>query len=210
LVSAILSDEERQFENLSGRPTESFMGEERTPLHWAAVQNDIKAVSACLANGDDPDTADDGGWTPLISAASAGYAHVAGALIEAGANPKLATNENRTAFFYAVCRCHIQVIDLFIQNDVIDWKKDKTGSNALHRAICCPKCTPEILRILNGADAPFDVADGEGNLPIHLACYEKRRDLIDWMVENVGASLDEPANTDGKVPRALIPSQFDL
>lgn len=59
--------------------------------------------------------------------------------------------------------------------------------------------------MLKENDAPFDVSDPDGNLPIHIACYENRRDLVDWMVKNVGASLTEPKNNDGKVPRDLFP-----
>jgi ankyrin repeat protein len=181
------------------------MTDERSPLHWAAAQNDLKALTTCLANGDDPDEADDGGWTPLITAASAGYSHAAGALIEAGANPKLTTTQNRTAFFYAVARCHVQIVDLLIQNDAVDWKKDATGSNALLRAIVCAKCTPDFLDVLKRADAPFDIADSEGNLPIHLACSENKKDLIEWLIANAGASLDEPENAEGKIPRSFLP-----
>jgi 26S proteasome non-ATPase regulatory subunit 10 len=200
-----MRDENSEFIRSDG---DRRMKEERTALHWAATQNDLKVLSECLANGDDPDTADDGGWTPLISAASAGYAHCVGALLEAGANTKLTTSENRTAFFYAVSRCNVQVVDLMIQNEAIEWKKDKTGSTALHRAICCPKCTPEFLEMLTRADPPFDVADREGNLPIHVACSENRNELVLWLVANAGGSLDGPANSKGKAPRDLIPSQF--
>lgn len=184
--------------------------DERTPLHWAVMNNDLAAVNEHIANGDDVDTADEGGWTPLITAASAGYAHIADRLLQAGANPQLATREGRNAFFYAVSRCKVQVIDLFIQNDLASWKKDKTGSNPVHRAVCNSACTPELLQMLQNAEAPFDIADSEGNLPIHLACYENRRDLADWLVEHTGSKLDEPKNADGKTPRQLLPSaQFN-
>lgn len=180
--------------------------DERTPLHWAVVNNDLMAVQEHLRNGEDPDQADDAGWTPLMSAASAGYAHIADALIQADANAKLRTAQGRTAFFYAVSKCHVQVIDLFIQNDLADWKKDRTGSNPVHRAISNKACTPEILQMLLQADAPFNVADGEGNTPIHLACYENRKDLVKWLEENTGASTKKPKNDDGKIPMELLPS----
>jgi ankyrin repeat protein len=182
--------------------------EERSPLHWAAMEGDLVRVNECLENGDDTNTADDGGWTPLITAASIGHAHVAAALIEAGCDTKKRTLEGRTAFFYAVSRGHAPVIDLLIQNEAQDWETDSTGSNALHRAICSTKTTTEILSMLKGAGAPFGVADGEGNLPIHLACYEGRRDVIAWLVQNVGASLTEPVNLEGKTPQELLPMDF--
>jgi ankyrin repeat protein len=62
--------------------------------------------------------------------------------------------------------------------------------------------------MLRRADAPFDAADSEGNLPIHLACAENRRDLIRWLVENTGASVTDPENGDGKTPQDLLPLEW--
>jgi 26S proteasome non-ATPase regulatory subunit 10 len=183
--------------------------EERTPLHWAAAKGDLGVVQECLDNGDNPDTADDGGWTPLISAASVGHAHVAAALIAAGCDSKKTTREGRTAFFYAVSRGHAPIIDLFIQNDAVDWRSDTVGANPIHRAICSTKTTPAILEMLKRAGGPFDVPDNEGNLPIHLACAEGRRDLIEWLVKNVSASVTEPLNFDKKAPQDLLPFDFN-
>jgi 26S proteasome non-ATPase regulatory subunit 10 len=182
------------------------MGEDRTPLHWAATNGDLKALNELLGQGDDPDVADDCGWTPLITAASCGYSHIAAALLQAGTNAKRTTKEGRSAFFYAVSRCHMPVIDLFIQNDIIDWRKDKNGSNPVHRAICNAKCTLPVLEMLKEAGAEFDIPDGEGNLPIHLACYENRKDIVQWLIEKASASLKNPKNHDGKVPGELLPS----
>jgi 26S proteasome non-ATPase regulatory subunit 10 len=182
------------------------MSDDRSPLHWAATNGDLKALNERLNQGDDPDLADDGGWTPLITAASCGYSHIAAALLQAGANPKLVTKDGRSAFFYAVARCHMPMIDLFIQNEVIDWRKDKTGSNPVHRAVCNAKCTTNVLQMLKEADAQFNVPDGEGNLPMHLACYEGRKDLVQWLIENASGSLKTPKNDEGKVPGDLLPS----
>lgn len=182
------------------------MSDERSPLHWAVMNNDLAEINAQLANGADVDAADESGWTPLITAASAGYSHIADRLLQAGADAHLTTREGRSAFFYAVSRCKVPVIDLFIQNDLQDWKKDKLGFNAVHRALCNTACTEDLLQMLQNAEAPFSVADPEGNLPIHIACYENRRDLAKWLVEHTGADLDRPKNADGKTPRQLFPS----
>jgi ankyrin repeat protein len=62
--------------------------------------------------------------------------------------------------------------------------------------------------MLKKVNAPFEVPDSEGNLPIHLACYENRKELIKWLVQNVGASVTEPLNLDGKAPQDLLPIDF--
>jgi 26S proteasome non-ATPase regulatory subunit 10 len=180
-------------------------GADRSALHWAAMTGDLRAFNEALADGDDPNEADDGGWTPLITAASAGHSQIVNALLEAGANPKLTTKDGRSAFFYAVARAHAPVVDLFLQNDICDWKRDATSATALHRAICCAKTTPELLAVLKRAGAPFDAADGDGNLPIHLACYEGRSNIIKWLVDNVSPSVMAPPNAEGKAPQELLP-----
>ncbi|OHS99588.1 26S proteasome non-ATPase regulatory subunit 10 [Tritrichomonas foetus] len=179
--------------------------DERSPLHWAVMNGDLPLVNKLIQSGDDPNTSDESGWTPLMSAASAGFAQICDSLLQAGAKTNIVTKENRCAFFYAVSRCNIQVIDLFFQNGLANWKKDKFGMNPLHRAIANQKCSTQLLQMFKENDAPFDIPDPDGNLPIHIACYENRRDLVDWMVKNIGASVKSPKNNEGKVPEQLFP-----
>lgn len=179
--------------------------EERSELHWAVVNDDLKKVNELLRNGADPNTADESGWTPLISAASAGFAYIVDVLLNAEANPYLKTKDGHDAFFYAVSKCNIQVVDLFIQNDIYNWKKDKYGATSLHRALSNKKCSIDFLQMVNRVDAPFTEPDYDGNTIIHLACYENRRDLVDWLVKNLELSVDEPKNQEGKSPKDLYP-----
>lgn len=181
--------------------------DERTHLHWAATRGDVRAVQECLENGDNPDKADDMGWTPMISAASCEFVQVVAALLEAGANPALKTKQGRDAFFYAVSRCNSPMTDLFIIHDYTNYKPDKYGSNCIHRAIVNPKCTPEFLQMLYNNDAPFKDADAEGNTPMHLACYENRVELIKWLKDVAGLSMEYPLNQDKKAPKDLISNQ---
>ena len=49
-----------------------------------------------------PNTTDDGGWTPIMSASSAGHYAVAKKLLDNGADPLVATEAGRTPLHY-VC-----------------------------------------------------------------------------------------------------------
>lgn len=185
--------------------------DERSELHWAVMENDIKTISALLSNGENPNTVDEQGWTPLMTAASAGFAQICDLLLQNGALSDKETKEGRCVFFYAASRCNIQVVDLFLQNGICCWKKDKFGDTPLHRALSNEKCSIPLLTMfkercdLLGKPAPFNVADADGNLPIHIACYENRRDLAQWIVDNIpGASFRQAKNKSGKFPEELF------
>lgn len=189
----------------------SHHSDERSELHWAVMENDLKTVRNLLQEGNDPNTVDEQGWTPLMTAASAGYATICDLLLQKGALSDKETKEGRCAFFYAASRCNIQVVDLFLQNDICCWKKDKFGDTPLHRALSNEKCTPALLKMfkekceLIGNPAPFDVCDADGNLPIHIACYENRRDLAKWIIDNIpGSSMKQSKNKSGKFPQDLF------
>ena len=182
---------------------------ERTPLHWAAMKGDFSKVVDLLSKGADPNTSDEDGWTPLITAAAAGYTYIVTTLIESGADPKAKTKEGRGAFFYACSKCFLPIMDYFLQNDLADWKPDKVGENALQRALICPRCNAEILNLFKRYEAPFDCVDSEGNTLMHRVCYEGRKDLSDWFLENTKLTLDGPMNNDKKVPKDLFPQVFD-
>lgn len=185
----------------------SQITDERSELHWAVMYGNYQDVLSLIDAGSDVNTCDEGGWTPLMTAASAGYSHIVNALLEAGARVSCKTKENRTAFFYAVSKCQLKVIDLFLQNGICCWDRDVNGMNPLHRAVCNPKCTVEMLQLLKENEAPFDAKDSNGNLPIHLAAYEGRKDLVEWMDKNTKYGKRYSKNDEGKFPFQLFPSE---
>jgi ankyrin repeat protein len=66
-----------------------------TPLHLAATNPDISALTALLAAGADPNARDDDGATSLHMAAYTQNARHARLLLEAGADPNAKTNAGR-------------------------------------------------------------------------------------------------------------------
>jgi len=59
---------------------------EYTQFHSAAQNGDLPVVAGLIANGEDPNHFDDGGFTPLHYAAAEGHLEVVKALLAAGAN----------------------------------------------------------------------------------------------------------------------------
>lgn len=73
--------------------------------HWAATQGHTGLVKALLERSAAIETMDDGGWTPLLSAASAGRAEIVTDLLRAGADANFTAAESGTTPLIAAARC---------------------------------------------------------------------------------------------------------
>jgi ankyrin repeat protein len=76
--------------------------EGRTPLHYAAMANDVDVIRASLAAGADPNLGDKLGFTPLHLAAQEGSLDAARVLIERGADIDRKNSFGNTPLFVAV------------------------------------------------------------------------------------------------------------
>lgn len=74
----------------------------RSPLHYAALTNDLPMAEARIAADDDPNLADVHGWTPLHFAAQEGAIGVARVLLAAGADVDRVDEHSNTPLSTAV------------------------------------------------------------------------------------------------------------
>jgi uncharacterized protein len=74
----------------------------RTPLHYAALEDDVERVVALLAEGADADAADRQGFTPLHLACQQGAAAAARALLDVGASVDSVNAFGKTPLLVAV------------------------------------------------------------------------------------------------------------
>jgi ankyrin repeat protein len=86
----------------------------RTPLHYAALTNDVNAVSQLLGEGISPNAGDRMGFTPLHFAAEEGSLTAAEILLAAGAEVDALNRYGNTPLFIAVIRSrgHGELIQL--------------------------------------------------------------------------------------------------
>lgn len=101
----------------------------RTPLHHAALVDDVDAVSALLAGGVDPDIADRGGDTALHFAAQEGAAGAAARLLDAGARVDPVNSYGNTPLFTAVghSRGSGELIRLLRDRGADPWRQNLYG-----------------------------------------------------------------------------------
>ena len=83
-------------------PKQRMDSADRSPLHYAALENDVEAVVRALGTGTSPDVADRQGFTPLHLAAQDFAQAAAVALIAAGATVDAANNFGNTPLWVAV------------------------------------------------------------------------------------------------------------
>lgn len=79
---------------------------ERSPLHIAAMEDDVPTIETLLSSGDSPDRQDEQGFTPLHFAAQQNSLSAAAALLRAGATVDVENAFGNTALFVAVFNSH--------------------------------------------------------------------------------------------------------
>jgi 26S proteasome non-ATPase regulatory subunit 10 len=140
---------------------------------------------------------DEGGMSPLMSAASGGHAAACALLLQHGASAGLQSEEGRTALHYHKGRAAIVELLAPVSPNVS--QGDALGCTPLHRAAGPGHL--DAARALIAAGAKLDAKDCRGCTPLHCACEEDREHVALLLVSE-GASL-QLLNEDKKSPLML-------
>ncbi|CAI5720487.1 unnamed protein product [Hyaloperonospora brassicae] len=168
--------------------------DERTPLHWACASGRLNVAEFLLTRARASlDVQDDAGWTPLMSAASAGHAEIVGLLLSSGASAELGNVNGQIPLHYHRGRREIAELLLDYTADVNH--ADTTGSTPLMRALG-GKPSLAIIAQLVEHGAKVDGRDVDGNTPLHLAISEGHEDIARYLLEH-GAD-PSAKNNEGK------------
>eukprot|EP00644_Phytophthora_capsici_P000016 jgi/Phyca11/4920/fgenesh1_pm.PHYCAscaffold_4_\ len=144
--------------------------DERTPLHLACALGQLEVAEFLLEHAKAAvNVQDDAGWTPLMSAASAGHGEIVRLLLSKGADSNLPNENGQIPLHYHKGRQEIAELLLDYTRDVN--YADNTGSTPLMRA-------------LGGKPSPVNTRDVGGNTPLHLAISEGYEDIARFLLEN--------------------------
>lgn len=102
----------------------------RTPLHYAALENDVALLQRLVAEGADPNARDRQGFTPLHFACQQGAAEAVRALIEAGAQVDARDNRGTTPLMEVVLSaptCQGEIITLLREQGADPLARDDAG-----------------------------------------------------------------------------------
>ena len=178
----------------------------RTALHWLAAKGEAGPLEAALrteAGRAAASRADDEGWEPLHSAASAGHAAAVALLLEAGAEPNARNSSGCAPLHYACSKGHVEIVKALLAKLRTDLHaRDRRGHTPLHRA--CDRGREEVARLL--LEAAEDDAErrrlaraqeASGGTPLHSAAY------AGGSAELVRLLLEQGADREGKTAADL-------
>uniref|UniRef100_H3GHE5 Uncharacterized protein n=1 Tax=Phytophthora ramorum TaxID=164328 RepID=H3GHE5_PHYRM len=163
--------------------------DDRTPLHWACATGRLDVAEFLLEHTQAAvNVQDDAGWTPLMSAASAGHGNIVGLLLSKGADANVPNENGQIPLHYHRGRQEIAELLLDYTRDVN--QADNIGSTPLMRAMGgkpSPGSCDVLMYIVatsSFADIAVNTRDVGGNTPLHLAISEGYEDIARFLVEN--------------------------
>ncbi len=143
-----------------------------SPLQFAVLRDDLRAIQALLKAGAPVDARDEEGRTALHFAAGSGQLKATQLLLDAGAAPNIVDNVGFTPFLASAGGNGV-VAELLIQCDAkLASAHLKNGTTAAHLA--ARGGVVSLLSILQGMGLPLDAANDNGDRPLqYAACYNQ-------------------------------------
>jgi ankyrin repeat protein len=130
------------------------VGQERiccTPLHQAALLDQINVVRKLLDQGAAVEATDAGGQTPLFAAAALGHEAVAEALLERGASVRVRDRSGRTVLHWAVASGCEETAALLIAYGADLTARDAAGNTPL--SLAPPSDYPYMAKLFKRANS---------------------------------------------------------
>ena len=160
-------------------------GEGNTKLHRAAYDHDVAAIQALLAAGDDANTPNDAGATPLLY--GAGDPVVVKLLLDAGANPNLASKSGRTPLHAAVMqRAAAETSRLLLAAGAQPRALNRHGAETLLETAIFGGDATAVQRLL---DAGAAVNTTSRSSPLTMAAWLGEASIVDLLLTR-GAEIN--------------------
>eukprot|EP00005_Dracoamoeba_jomungandri_P002814 CAMPEP_0174250894 /NCGR_PEP_ID=MMETSP0439-20130205/911_1 /TAXON_ID=0 /ORGANISM="Stereomyxa ramosa, Strain Chinc5" /LENGTH=273 /DNA_ID=CAMNT_0015331075 /DNA_START=22 /DNA_END=840 /DNA_ORIENTATION=+ len=172
-----------------------------SPLHWAALFDQIKVMSYLLERGAEIDLANlKEGQTPLHWACIGKSTKAVMKLIHAGADPCKQDRRGYNSLIHAAQYDHILAIHFLLKHGHTKIQDiDKEGHTSLHWTAYQKHESAARLLLTLGAD--INATDDEGMTPLHWAALKGHADMVKVLLEAGADSFAK--DQDGFTPEDL-------
>lgn len=151
-----------------------------SPLHQAAMQDDVDKARRLLDQGADANATDPRGWTPLHSAAASGTAGVAELLLERGANVNARNSVDYTPLHLAAWQDdRTAVAELLLTRGAEVNARSDLGWTPLHNA--AHNGCIRTARLLLAHGAQVGAQDNQRRTPAALAIERGHPEVADFL-----------------------------
>jgi uncharacterized protein len=147
-----------------GGDVNAAQGDGMTPLHWAAVHNDVEMADLLMYAGANlKATTRIGGYTPLLVASKGGNAAIIDTLIKHGADPDRGTTNGTTPLMLAAAAGNVDAVRILAYYSTnVNARENVKGETALTFAAASGRA--DAIRVLTAAGADPRVATNELDL----------------------------------------------
>ena len=155
-----------------------------TALHTASAIGDLASLSILLAAGADPNTIDNQGFTPLISAAAFGQDSVVQALLDRlGQSSKINRQDRRgyTALTYAAVANNAAIARLLLKYGANP--KLLTHENKSPMIYAIERGHPEIIQVLMAFGVKADITTASGLTPMTCSVINGHVELTETLLK---------------------------
>jgi ankyrin repeat protein len=177
------------------------------PLLVAADRCRLPELRELIASGADPNVARaNDGWTPLQFASKSGCLTGVQALLEAGADPSIASRDGATPLYLAAQVGDDEIARALISSGADPRAALPSGDTAL--LVAAFRGQTEVVNVLVDAGAPVDVSRDDGFSPLLAGTQERHVKIVEILLAR-GANPNQ-TNANGDTPLMLASDRGDL
>lgn len=177
---------------LVGAASDARPSDEKTPLHWAAYQDDLKATERLIRAGADVKAANRYGVTPLSLACTNGNATMIELLLKAGADANSTLPGGETALMTASRTGKVEAVNALLAHGADVHAKERHGQTALMWAAA--EGQVDVVNALLKAGADLYGHLESGFTPLLFAVREGRIGVVQTLLK-AGADVNETFKT---------------